>query len=72
MWVRSLGLEDFLEEDNGTPLQYSCLEYPMDSELPSIGYQRVGRNWSNSAHKAQAIIKYSYISNVEVCYHRDK
>ena len=35
---------NFLEEDNGKPLQCSCLEYPMDSELPSIGYQRAGRN----------------------------
>ena len=28
MWVQSLGQEDPLEEDN--PLQYSCLENPMD------------------------------------------
>ena len=28
-WVRSLGWEDSLEED-GNPLQYSCLENPMD------------------------------------------
>ena len=27
MWVQSLSLEDPLEED---PLQYSCLENPMD------------------------------------------
>ena len=30
MWVRSLGQEDPLEEENGDPLQYSCLENPMD------------------------------------------
>ena len=29
-WVRSLGREDPLE--NGNPLQYSCLENPMDRE----------------------------------------
>ena len=30
MWVRSLGQENFPEEGNGNPLQYSCLENPMD------------------------------------------
>ena len=29
-WVRSLGGEDPLGEENGSPLQYSCLEDPMD------------------------------------------
>ena len=28
--VRSLGREDPLEKENGTPLQYSCLENPME------------------------------------------
>ena len=28
--VRPLGREDPLEKDNGNPLQYSCLENPMD------------------------------------------
>ena len=28
--VRSLGQEDHLEESMGKPLQYSCLENPMD------------------------------------------
>ena len=29
-WVRSLGQEDTLEKENGNPLQYSCLENPME------------------------------------------
>ena len=29
-WVRSLGREDSPGERNGNPLQYSCLENPMD------------------------------------------
>ena len=29
-WVRSLGREDPPGEGNGNPLQYSCLENPMD------------------------------------------
>ena len=28
--VKSLGWEDFLEQENGNPLQYSCLKSPMD------------------------------------------
>ena len=31
-WVQSLGQEDPLEKGNGNPLQYSCLEIPMDRE----------------------------------------
>ena len=31
MWVQSLGWEESLEEENGNPLQYSCLKNPMDS-----------------------------------------
>ena len=42
-WVRSS-----LGGGNGNPLQYSCLENPMDSEtwqaIKSIGLQRVGHN----------------------------
>ena len=30
-WVQSLGQEDPPGEGNGNPLQYSCLENPMDS-----------------------------------------
>ena len=30
MQVQSLGQEDPLEEGHGNPLQYSCLENPMD------------------------------------------
>ena len=29
-WVQALGQEDPLENGNGTPLQYPCLENPMD------------------------------------------
>ena len=39
-------------EGNGTPIQYSCLENPMDGEpggLPSMGSHRVGHDWSDLA-----------------------
>ena len=42
--LRSLGQEDALKESTGNPLQYSCLENPMDREpgrLQPIGLQRV-------------------------------
>ena len=45
--VRSLGREDPLEKENGNPLQYSCLENPMEGgacRLQSMGLQRVGHN----------------------------
>ena len=35
-------------EGNGTPLQYSCLENPMDGELQSMRSQRVGHDWVTS------------------------
>ena len=38
-------------EGNGTPLQYSCLENPMDGgacRLQSMGLQRVGHDWATS------------------------
>ena len=41
-------------EGNGNPLQYSCLENPMDRgpwcRLPSMGLQRVGHDWAISLH----------------------
>ena len=43
----SPGLGRSYEKGNGTPLQYSCLENPMDGEpgrLQSMGSQRVGHN----------------------------
>ena len=47
-WVRSLGWEDSLEEGMATPLQYCCLENPIDRgawrAIQSMGSQRVGHN----------------------------
>ena len=42
----------FSGEGNGNPLQYSCLENPMDGGawwLPSMGLHRVRHDWSNLA-----------------------
>ena len=44
------GLGRFPGEGKGNPLQYSCLENPMDWEawLQSMGLQRVRHNWVTS------------------------
>ena len=46
MRVRSLGQEDSLGGRHGNPLQYSCLENPMDrgawQAIQSIGWQKLG------------------------------
>ena len=49
------GSERSLEGGHGNPLQYSCLENPMDrvgfpGGLQSIGLQRVGQDSSDSTH----------------------
>ena len=47
--VQSLVWKDRLEEENGNPLQYSCLKIPWTEEpgrLQSVGSQRVGHNWA--------------------------
>ena len=41
-WGRSPG------GGHANPLQYSCLENPMDSLVGSLGLQRVGHNWSET------------------------
>ena len=48
------GLGRFPGEGNGNPLQYSCLENPMDGgawcRLLYMGLQRVGYDWATSLH----------------------
>ena len=53
------GQEDPLEEENGTLLQYSCLEKSMDrgawrtAALQSVGFQRVRHHWVTHIHHVQ-------------------
>ena len=44
MWVQSLGQEDPPEEGNGNPLQYSCLENPMDRGAWQVTVHGVVKN----------------------------
>ena len=48
--VRFLGREDPLEEEMAPPLQYSCLENPMDSPW---GYKRVRYNLATKQQPPQ-------------------
>ena len=45
MQIRSLVQEDPLEKDNGNPLQYSCLENPMDRAWQATAH-RVAKSWT--------------------------
>ena len=69
--VRNLGLIPglgrFLGEGNGNPLQYSCLENPMERgawcRLLSMGSQRVGHDWVTSlflsVQFSRSVVSYS-------------
>ena len=45
-WVRSLGWEDPLEEENGYTLQYSRLEKPMDRGAWRATVHGVAKSWT--------------------------
>ena len=44
--VQSLGQKDPVEKGNGNPLQYSCLENPMDRGSWQVIIYRVTKNWT--------------------------
>ena len=44
--VPSLGQEDPLEKGNGNPLQYSCLENPMDRGAWQATVNGVPKSWT--------------------------
>ena len=48
MWP--LGQEDSLEKRHGNPLQYSCLENPMDRGAWKARLQRVGHGWCTQSY----------------------
>ena len=43
-WVQSLGWEDSPGEGNGNPLEYSCLENPMDGEAWQATVHQVAKS----------------------------
>ena len=52
-WVQSLGWEDPLEEGTGNPLQYSCLENPMDRGAWWATAHGVPKSWTRLIDQAQ-------------------
>ena len=53
---------------NGNPLQYSCLENPMNrgaGGLQSIGLQRVGHDWNNWAPCIHTVKGFSIVSEAD-------
>ena len=44
--VQFLGQEDLLEKESGNPLQYSCLENPMDGGAWEAAVHGVAKNWT--------------------------
>ena len=45
-WVQFLGQEDSPGEGNGNPLQYSCLENPMDGGAWLATVHGVAQSWT--------------------------
>ena len=50
-------------EGNGNPLQYSCLENPMEpGRLQSTGSQRVGHDWATSLSFSCLVMSNSFVT----------
>ena len=48
--VQPLSWEDPLEKENGNPLQYSCLENPMDGVAWKAAVHGVTKSWTRLSH----------------------
>ena len=66
MWARSLGWADPLEEEMATPLQYSCLENPMDRGAWQATVHGVAKSWTQLSdqhtHKKHIYYTYTHIN----------
>ena len=54
-WVRSLGQEDFPGEGNGSPVQYSCLEKPMDRGAWRAAVHGVTQSQTRPSNRARIL-----------------
>ena len=54
--VQSLGWEDSPGERKGNPLQYSCLENPMDGGAWQATVHRVAKSWTRLSNYARMIM----------------
>ena len=70
MQVRSLGQENPLEEEPGNPLQYSCLENPMDrgARWATVHWvAKSGTQLSKLAHTHKLVLP---ILKASILYHK--
>ena len=54
--VQSLGREDYPGEGNGNPLQYSCLENPMDGGAWWATDQGVTKSWARLSNFTDLLV----------------
>ena len=47
-WLKRLSMHACIGEGNGNPLQYSCLENPVDGGAWWAAVQRVTLNWTTT------------------------
>ena len=72
MWVRSLGQEDPLNEGMATHSSILVWRIPWTEgpgRLRSMGSQRVGHDWSDSAHALMRERERASTSSIEYCIH---
>ena len=68
MVFRSLGQEESPGEGNGNPLQYSCLENPMDRGAWQTTVLKVTKSKSVTTQEQNSNNKYIYIYTFYVIY----
>ena len=56
MWVQSQGQEDSPGEENSSPLQYACLENPMDRGAWRATVPGVTKSWTQLSMPLRLII----------------
>ena len=69
-WVQSLGREDSPGEGNGNPLQYSCLENPMDRGAWWATVHRVAKSRTQLSDFTHSLITSERVPVLRMSYHR--
>ena len=54
-WVQSLGRDGPLEKENGNPVQYSCLENPMDGGAWWATVHGVAKSWTQLSKRLNLV-----------------
>ena len=56
-WIQSLGWEDPLEKEMSNPLQYSCLENPMDGGVWQATIHGLTKSWMQLSDFTFTLVK---------------